>query len=182
MKSLGLSIIRWQSSGSLVALRRQATTGGPMVILGTKWPSITSTWIVVPPPRSAAAIWSARRAKSADNIEGRSSIIVRPAAAQPWLWGMDFVQNPLRGQCISAALAIETSGSEGAAATSVCYLPLQWPLPGRFAVRDPIVAAHPAPSRKCGASPLHTQGSRRRNRQYDPAHRRGASWRHSPAA
>src|SRR5208337_2298641 len=87
MKSLGLSIIRWQSSGSLVALRRLFTTGGPMVMLGTKWPSITSTWTVVPPPRSAAAIWSARRAKSAERMEGSSST-------------MGFVENPLRGQCI----------------------------------------------------------------------------------
>ena len=27
--------------------------GGPKVMLGTKWPSMTSTWTMVPPPRSA---------------------------------------------------------------------------------------------------------------------------------
>ena len=59
MNSSGFSIIRWQSSGSLVALRRLATTGGPIVILGTKCPSMMSTWITVPPPRSAAATSSA---------------------------------------------------------------------------------------------------------------------------
>src|SRR4051812_9392446 len=35
-----------------------------------------STWITLPPPRSAAATSSPRCAKSADNIEGRSSIIL----------------------------------------------------------------------------------------------------------
>src|ERR1700728_4368511 len=75
MYSLGFSIIRWQSRGRRVTLRRLATTGGPRVMLGTKWPSITSTWMVVPPPRSAAAIWSARWAKSAERMEGSSSTI-----------------------------------------------------------------------------------------------------------
>ena len=39
-------------------------------MLGTKWPSITSTWTTPAPPRSAAAISSPRRAKSADE-DGR---------------------------------------------------------------------------------------------------------------
>ena len=66
--------MRWQSSGRLVTLRSDATTGGPMVMLGTKCPSITSTWIRLAPPSSTQRISSARRAKSADRIEGASSI------------------------------------------------------------------------------------------------------------
>src|SRR5438270_5414249 len=46
-----------------------------MVMLGTKWPSITSTCSSVPPPASAARASSARRAKSADKIDGASSIM-----------------------------------------------------------------------------------------------------------
>src|SRR5215472_6250929 len=52
-----------------------STTGGPIVRLGTKCPSIISTWRSLAPPRSARAISSARRAKSADSIEGTISII-----------------------------------------------------------------------------------------------------------
>src|SRR5579872_255299 len=74
MYSSGFSIIRWQSSGSLVAFRSDLTSCGPSVILGTKCPSITSTWIIVPPPSAALATWSARYAKSADKIDGASSI------------------------------------------------------------------------------------------------------------
>src|SRR5579871_851650 len=74
MKASGLSIIRWQSSGSLVIGRSACTIGGPKVIFGTKWPSITSTWTIVPPPRSAAATSSARCAKSEASIENASSI------------------------------------------------------------------------------------------------------------
>ena len=53
MNLSGSSIMRWQSSGSLVIGRMALTTGGPKVMLGTKWPSMTSTWTMVPPPRSA---------------------------------------------------------------------------------------------------------------------------------
>src|ERR1035441_9706031 len=51
------------------------TTGGPMVILGTKWPSMTSRWSMEAPPRSTDAISPASRAKSADRIEGTISTI-----------------------------------------------------------------------------------------------------------
>src|SRR5690348_16191041 len=53
----------------------EATTGGPMVKLGTKWPSITSRWSMETPARSTRAISSASRAKSADRIDGIISII-----------------------------------------------------------------------------------------------------------
>ena len=39
----GLSTMRWQSRNRSVCARSDFTTGGPMVRLGTKWPSITST-------------------------------------------------------------------------------------------------------------------------------------------
>src|ERR1035437_9793371 len=52
-----------------------STTGGPMVILGTKWPSMTSTCSMVAPAGSTRATSSARRAKSADRIDGTISII-----------------------------------------------------------------------------------------------------------
>src|ERR1019366_291492 len=74
MYSSGFSIIRWQSSGTSTASRSEATTGGPIVILGTKWPSMTSTWRRVAPPRTASLASSARRAKSADNMDGAISI------------------------------------------------------------------------------------------------------------
>src|SRR4029453_12270815 len=68
--------MRWTSMGSFVALRTAFTTGGPTVRLGTKWPSITSTWTRPAPPRSAAAISSAQRPKSAERMEG-AMIMVR---------------------------------------------------------------------------------------------------------
>src|SRR5579863_2917405 len=43
-------------------------------MFGTKCPSITSTWMIVPPPSAARETCSPSRAKSADNIEGASSI------------------------------------------------------------------------------------------------------------
>src|ERR1035437_1338086 len=67
--------MRWQSRGSLVMGRRALTTGGPKVMLGTKWPSMTSMWTMVPPPRSAAATSSARWAKSEARMEKASSIM-----------------------------------------------------------------------------------------------------------
>src|SRR5713226_7833480 len=66
--------MRWQSSGSRVALRSDFTTGGPIVKLGTKCPSMMSTWITLAPPSVARSTWSAKWAKSAERIEGASSI------------------------------------------------------------------------------------------------------------
>src|SRR5262245_49205268 len=48
----------------------RSTTGGPMVRLGTKWPSITSTWCQSAPAASIPASSSARRAKSAESSDG----------------------------------------------------------------------------------------------------------------
>src|SRR5437868_157501 len=67
--------MRWTSRWSRVFLRMDSTTGGPIVRLGTKWPSMTSRCRREAPPRSTRAISSARRAKSADKMEGTISII-----------------------------------------------------------------------------------------------------------
>src|SRR5581483_2545216 len=80
----GFSIIRCTSSGRSVALRNDATTGGPMVILGTKCPSITSTCSSEAPPSAAACTCSASRAKSAERMDGASSIM-RFSKCQPIL-------------------------------------------------------------------------------------------------
>src|SRR5579862_4413376 len=74
INSSGFSIIRWQSSGNFVTLRSDFTTGGPIVRFGTKCPSITSTWMTLAPPSVAAHTCSPSRAKSAERIDGASSI------------------------------------------------------------------------------------------------------------
>src|SRR3954463_9886857 len=50
------------------------STTGPMVMLGTKRPSITSTWIQSAPAASTARTSSPSRVKSADNTEGAMRI------------------------------------------------------------------------------------------------------------
>src|SRR5580704_12313905 len=64
------SIIRWQSKGLFVCGRNAATTGGPKVMLGTKWPSITSRWIQSAPAAATARTSSPSFEKSDDRIEG----------------------------------------------------------------------------------------------------------------
>ena len=61
------------------------TISAPKVIGGTKWPSITSTWITRAPAARTSSTWAPSRAKSADRIDGatrgsRSSAAVVPAA------------------------------------------------------------------------------------------------------
>ena len=50
-------------------------TRGPTVMLGTKWPSITSTWMRPAPDWAASCTCSPRRAKSAERIDGTISIL-----------------------------------------------------------------------------------------------------------
>ena len=50
--------------------RIACTTPGPIEMLGTKWPSITSTWIQSAPAASMARISSPNLAKSAERIDG----------------------------------------------------------------------------------------------------------------
>ena len=64
-------------------MRRAASTiTGPKVMLGTKWPSMTSTWIQSAPAASTARISSPRRAKSAARIEGAISLMARSFAKE----------------------------------------------------------------------------------------------------
>ncbi len=65
----GSVIIRWVSKKRSLWFRSDATTGGPMVRFGTKWPSITSTWSQSVPGVTRATA-SARLPKSAERIEG----------------------------------------------------------------------------------------------------------------
>src|SRR5580700_3429413 len=58
-----------------VILRSDSITGGPMVKLGTKWPSMTSRWIIRQPARSTSPICSPSREKSAARMDGRISTI-----------------------------------------------------------------------------------------------------------
>src|SRR5438552_8558355 len=86
MNSSGCSIIRWQSKVVLGrAFLSEATTNGPKVIFGTKWPSITSTWSTVPPPLSASFASSPSRAKFAERIEGASSMVMGNQPLLPFL-------------------------------------------------------------------------------------------------
>src|SRR5215467_9529144 len=83
-KKSGSEIIRWISKGKRVTRRSDWTIGAPIEMLGTKCPSITSTWMRSAPARSASATCSPKRAKSAARIEGASftasfSILVLPS-------------------------------------------------------------------------------------------------------
>src|SRR5690242_19602383 len=51
-------------------------TGRPIVMLGTKWPSITSKCRILAPPRSTAPICSPSLVKSADKIDGAISMFL----------------------------------------------------------------------------------------------------------
>ena len=62
----------WRFDGGAVVRGRSAfTTSGPMVMLGTKWPSMTSTWTQSAPAASRAATSSPRRAKSLARMDGQ---------------------------------------------------------------------------------------------------------------
>src|SRR6266481_2320377 len=67
-------IIRCTLSGFAVERRMARSTTGPMVMLGTKRPSITSTWIQSAPAASTARTSSPRRVKSADSTDGAMSM------------------------------------------------------------------------------------------------------------
>src|ERR1700751_686045 len=64
--------IRCTSTGFFVALRTASTTTGPIVMFGTKRPSMTSTWIQSAPASSTARTSAASRPKSTDKIEGET--------------------------------------------------------------------------------------------------------------
>mmetsp|Transcript_9758 Transcript_9758/g.26345 ORF Transcript_9758/g.26345 Transcript_9758/m.26345 type:complete len:222 (-) Transcript_9758:104-769(-) len=67
----GSTIMRWQSStASGSFLRRASTTRGPMVMLGTKRPSMTSTCTQSAPAFSTSSTSCPSLEKSADKIDG----------------------------------------------------------------------------------------------------------------
>src|SRR4051794_21770366 len=69
----GRSIIRCTSMkppASCTWSRMPSTIKGPIVIGGTKWPSITSTWITRAPASMTVWTCSPSRPKSADRIDG----------------------------------------------------------------------------------------------------------------
>ena len=55
---------------SCTCSRSASTTSGPIVIGGTKWPSITSTWMTRAPASRTSWTCSRSRPKSAERIEG----------------------------------------------------------------------------------------------------------------
>src|SRR3972149_6940738 len=99
--------MRWTSSGTRVRLRSAPTTTGPTVMLGTKRPSITSTWSWSPPPASTRATSWPSAAKSAERIEGaifttlllyharRKRTAVKPSV--PCRWGRQRRAPPAAG-------------------------------------------------------------------------------------
>ena len=73
----GLSIIRWTSIAPPASWTWSAiepATSGPIVIGGTKWPSITSTWITRAPASITSATWAPSVEKSAERIEGATRL------------------------------------------------------------------------------------------------------------
>ena len=79
----GFSTIRWASRKRSVCFRMEATTGTPMVMLGTNMPSITSTW-----SQSAAGairrISRSRSQKSAERMEGAIFTIIPHSLWKYW--------------------------------------------------------------------------------------------------
>mmetsp|Transcript_5214 Transcript_5214/g.13762 ORF Transcript_5214/g.13762 Transcript_5214/m.13762 type:complete len:290 (+) Transcript_5214:342-1211(+) len=71
MRLSGSTIMRWQSiTASGYFLRSASTTSGPMVMLGTKRPSIASMWTQSAPALRASPTSSPKREKSAERMEG----------------------------------------------------------------------------------------------------------------
>src|SRR4051812_26315540 len=66
---------RWPPRSCTVSARA-ATTFGPKVMTGTKWPSITSTWNVRAPASRSSTTWLLKFPKSADRIDGRTRVSV----------------------------------------------------------------------------------------------------------
>ena len=71
--SAGRSIMRWTSRTPPAACTSSAiddAISGPIVIGGTKWPSMTSTWITRAPTSITSATCAPSFEKSADRIDG----------------------------------------------------------------------------------------------------------------
>src|ERR1700756_177405 len=79
------------------------TMTGPNVIGGTKWPSMTSTWMTRAPAASTSSTWAARRAKSADRIDGAT----RRSASSPFVCLREMASDLLK----HAAVAVVAFGN-----------------------------------------------------------------------
>src|SRR5918996_898203 len=75
-KKSGTEIIRWISNGKRVTRRSDATIGTPIEMLGTKCPSMTSTWMRSAPACSASPTCLPKCAKSAERMDGASLIML----------------------------------------------------------------------------------------------------------
>ena len=60
-------------------------TGGPKVMLGTKWPSITSRWIQSAPAATMASTSSPSFEKSDDSTDGAIRVLL--LTFRPFNWG-----------------------------------------------------------------------------------------------
>src|ERR1700722_14790171 len=84
------------------------TTTGPSVIGGTKWPSITSTWITRAPASSTSETCSRRRPKSAERIDGATRTLLRSSEAETVMrahYASDFLKHR-----VPAVVALEDRG------------------------------------------------------------------------
>src|SRR4051794_15424008 len=82
----GRSIIRCTSSqppASCTWSRSASTMRSPMEIGGTKWPSITSTWMTFAPASITSATCSPSRAKSEARIDGATRMLSRSSRGTP---------------------------------------------------------------------------------------------------
>src|SRR3989338_3936289 len=90
----GCSIIRCVSMGSLVTERIVWTMIWPMVILGTKWPSITSTCSMSTPASSQRLISSPNFVKSAQRM---LALILMSLGIEFWACSYEARNRPARG-------------------------------------------------------------------------------------
>ena len=75
---LGSLIIKCTSKTKFVAFLSDLTTGAPIVIFGTKCPSITSMCTHFAPAEATLFISRSKFAKSADNIDGEIIVSIGP--------------------------------------------------------------------------------------------------------
>src|SRR5258705_8369383 len=98
--------MRCRSSGRRVRFRMDSITGGPMLRLGTKWPSMTSTWSRSAPAVSTRAMASPSAAKSADRMRGAIFMMRRPYSKVPRVAkggsGSRPPHQPHRGEAVGA--------------------------------------------------------------------------------
>src|SRR5680860_231003 len=114
--SSGASIIRWTSIAPPAACTRSAidaATSGPIVIGGTKCPSITSTWISRAPAAITSSTWEPSFEKSAERIDGAtrgspsSSVIRSDMIRPPDHTGLS-IESPHVWQVMSSVVLIRT--------------------------------------------------------------------------